>query len=44
VKDGRVSDANTALLDRPLLGDQVAYAKSVREHWDSWGGKRVDPT
>jgi multimeric flavodoxin WrbA len=43
VREGQVSEATTAVLDRPLFGDQVAYAEHVNQHWTSMGVQRVDP-
>jgi multimeric flavodoxin WrbA len=39
VKEGKISDATTAILDRPLMEDHAEYARQVNEFWLSKGVK-----
>jgi multimeric flavodoxin WrbA len=39
VREGKISDATQALLDRPLMEDHALYAHHVNEHWLSMGVK-----
>jgi multimeric flavodoxin WrbA len=40
IREGKISDATNAVLDRPLADDHVAYATRVNEFWLSQGVKR----